>query len=182
MMKKYLLPILVPALLLCMLTGANAQVAAQSFSVSPYAGGASFLSGQSLDTSGIYGVRAGYNFTNHFGIEGVTDYSSTNGSSSNGYDVHIWTWHLDMLYHFMPEKELTPYVAAGYGWQNRKLPGDNSTTRNGLNYGLGLKWFFLPAAALRGDFRHLVMKHSNDKTYNDIQYTIGVDFLFGGNQ
>lgn len=179
MMKTYRLLVLVPALLLCIATCAGAEIAAQSFSVSPYTGGYSFLGKENLDTAPVFGVRAGYNITTHFGIEAVVDYTNSDGRSSYGFDIHNYNWHLDMLYHFMPVWRLIPYAAVGYGWQDRKLPHDNSTTRTGLNYGIGWKYFINPALALRGDFRHLILNH-RDETFHNVEYTIGVDFLFGG--
>src|SRR6266567_4168973 len=152
MMKKFLLLILVPVLLLAMLACAEAGVTADSTSVSPYIGGYSFLGQEHLDTRPVYGVRAGYNFTNHFGIEAVMDYIRTEGRSSGG-DVDALNYHLDMLYHFMPEGPLVPYFAAGYGWQSREYPHDRDTTRPVFNYGLGLKYFMTDSLALRGDFR-----------------------------
>jgi OmpA-OmpF porin, OOP family len=179
MMKKFLLLILVPVLFLAMLACAEAGVTADSISVSPYIGGYSFLGHEHLDTRPVYGVRGGYNFTNHFGIEAVMDYIRTEGRSSGGGDVDVFNYHLDMLYHFMPEGPLVPYFVAGYGWQSREYPHDKDTTRPGFNYGLGVKYFMTDSLALRGDFRHLVLKHSDD-TFHNLEYTVGVDFLFGG--
>jgi OmpA-OmpF porin, OOP family len=178
LMKSFLLLILVPVLLFALQTGADAGVTAESFSVSPYIGGYSFLGKENLDTRPVYGVRGGYNFTEHFGVEAVADYIRTEGSASGGSDVDAYNLHLDMLYHFLPEGPWVPYFVAGYGWHMRELPGDNDTTRPAFNYGLGLKYFLTEGMALRGDFRHLIMKH-NDETFHDLEYTVGVDFLFG---
>ena len=185
-MKTYLLSILIPALLFTMLTGAEAGVTAESFSVSPFLGGYSFLGRDHLDTRPVFGVRAGYNFTSHFGVEGVFDGLGTEGSSSGGEDVGVYNYHLDALYHFMPGGRLVPYLAAGYGGNTRVYPGDNDSTRGAFNYGAGLKYFLTERLALRGDFRHLVMKQHNDlvnepgdHTFNNLEYTVGVDFLFG---
>ena len=177
-MKKYQLLFLVPALLLAMLTGAHAGVTAESFSVSPYIGGYSFLDQEHLDTRPVFGVRAGYNLTNHFGLEAVTDYIRTEGSASGGRDVDVFNFHLDMLFHFMPEGPWVPYLAGGYGWQMREFPGDDETTRPALNYGLGIKYFLREGMALRGDFRHLVLNRHDD-TFHNLEYSFGVDFLFG---
>jgi OmpA-OmpF porin, OOP family len=179
MMKRNVLTVLVPGLLLGMFTCANAGVTAQSWSVSPYGGGTSFLNGQGLDTSATIGVRGGYNFTNHFGIEAVADYTNADGKVSHGADVHVYNWHLDALYNFMPEKRWVPYAVVGWGWQNRTYPSDNHNTRVGLNYGGGVKFFAQPSLAVRLDLRDLVMRH-HDNFYHDLQYTAGVDIYFGG--
>jgi OmpA-OmpF porin, OOP family len=185
-MKKYLLFLLVPALILISFAGADAGVTAESFSISPFVGGYSFLGRDHLDTRPVVGVRGGYNFTSHIGAEAVFDYLRTEGAASGGGDVDVFNYHLDLLYHFMPEGPLVPYVVAGYGWNSRAYPGDNDSTRGAFNYGVGVKYFLAEGLALRGDLRHLVMKQHNDflngsgdHTYNNLEYTVGVDFLFG---
>lgn len=176
-MKNYRLFVLVPALLLLMLANADAGVTAETFSVSPYLGGYSFLGREHLDTRPVYGVRLGYNFTPHFGVEAVTDFLKTEGAGSGG-DVDIFNGHLDALYHFLPEGPWVPYLAAGYGWQSREYPGDRDKTWPCFNYGPGLKYFLREGMAVRGDLRHLIMKH-DDHTFHNVEYSVGVDFLFG---
>lgn len=176
-MKKYLLLILVPALLLTMLTSAFAGVTAGSFSVSPFIGGYSFLGRDKLDTGPVIGVRGGYNFTSHFGLELVGDYIRT--ETDGGADVNAFNYHLDMLYHFMPEGPLVPYLAAGYGGHSRDIEDSRDDTRGAFNYGVGAKFFMTDAMALRGDVRHLVMR-DDSITFHNLEYTVGVDFLFGG--
>ena len=176
-MKNYSLFFWVPVLLLTMLTCAEAGVTAGSFSLSPYVGGYSFLGREHLETKPVYGARLGYNFTSHFGVEAATAFIRTE-SKSGGGDIDVYSHHLDLLYHFMPEGPWVPYLAAGYGWQWRDYP-DHDLGRPVFNYGLGLKYFLAEGMALRGDLRHLVLKH-DDHTYNDLEYTVGVDFLFGG--
>jgi OmpA-OmpF porin, OOP family len=180
MMKKYLMLVLVPALLLTMLTGADAGVTAESFSISPYVGGYSFLGRDRLETKPVYGVRAGYNFTEHVGVEAVFDYITTEGRRNSGIgdDVDVINYHLDMLYHFMPDGPWVPYLVAGYGGHWRDYPGGDEFTRGAFNYGLGLKYFLTEGMALRGDLRHLVMER-DDHTIHNLEYTVGVDFLFG---
>lgn len=176
-MKKYLLLILVPALLLTMLTSAFAGVTAGSFSVSPFIGGYSFLGRDKLDTGPVIGIRGGYNFTSHFGLELVGDYIRT--ETDGGADVNAFNYHLDMLYHFMPEGPLVPYLAAGYGGHSRDIEDSRDDTRGAFNYGVGAKFFMTDAMALRGDVRHLVMR-DDSVTFHNLEYTVGVDFLFGG--
>ena len=176
-MKKYLLLILVPALLLTMLTSAFAGVTAGSFSVSPFIGGYSFLGRDKLDTGPVIGVRGGYNLTSHFGLELVGDYIRT--ETDGGADVNAFNYHLDMLYHFMPEGPLVPYLAAGYGGHSRDIEDSRDDTRGAFNYGVGAKFFMTDAMALRGDVRHLVMR-DDSITFHNLEYTVGVDFLFGG--
>ena len=178
MMKRFLLPFLVPVLLLAMLTVAHAGVTAESFSISPYVGGYSFLGREHLETRPVLGLRVGYNFTKNFGTEAVFDYIKTEGSDVDQGDINVYNYHLDALYHFMPSGPVVPYLAAGYGGQTREAHFEE-VTYGVFNYGGGVKYFLTDGLALRGDLRGLVMKH-DDHTYHDVEYTVGVDFLFGG--
>jgi OmpA-OmpF porin, OOP family len=178
-MKRILLPVLVPVLLFVMLAAAHAGVTAESFSVSPFVGGYSFLGREHLETRPVGGVRAGYNFTKHFGTEGVFDFVRTEGSRVHAGNVDIYDYHLDLLYHFLPDGPLVPYLATGYGGQSRAPDVGDKVTRGAFNYGGGVKYFLTSGLALRGDVRGLLTKH-DEHSYHDVQYTAGVDFLFGG--
>jgi len=179
-MKKYLMLILVTALLFTMAPKADAGVKPESFSVSPFVGGYSFLGRDRLETMPVYGIRGGYNITSHFGVEAALDYIRTEGKSNSGIgDVDAFNYHLDMLYHFMPDGPLVPYLAAGYGGHSREYEGASDITRSAFNYGAGVKYFLTEAMALRGDLRHLVMRDEGE-TFHNLEYSVGLDFLFGG--
>jgi OmpA-OmpF porin, OOP family len=184
-MKRFLLPFLVTALLLTMLTVAHAGVKAESFSISPFLGGYSFLGRDKLETMPVYGVRAGYNFTKVFGTEAVFDFINTEGRKNSGIGdgVDVYNYHLDLLYHFMPDGPLVPYMAAGYGGHYRHFDDneDADWTRGAFNYGGGVKYFVTDGMALRGDVRHFIIKH-DERTLHNLEYSVGVDFLFGGVQ
>ena len=177
MMKKYLLLVLLPTLLLATLSVAHAGVTAGSFSLSPYLGGYSFLGEEHTKTRPVYGVRTGYNFTDHFGVEAVAGYIRTEEKRTDN-DVDAFNYHLDMLYHFLPEGPLVPYLAAGYGGHSRDIEGGRDFTQGAFNYGGGLKYFLREGLALRGDLRHLVMKDDGE-TFHNLEYSVGVDFMFG---
>jgi len=177
-MKRFLLPFLVPVLVIATLAVAHAGVTAESFSVSPFVGGYSFLGREHLETRPVVGLRGGYNFSKHVGAEAVFDYTRTEGRYT-GTEYNVYDYHLDMLYHFMPDGPLVPYLAAGYGGQTRYSSYEGSVTRGVFNYGGGVKFFLTEKMALRGDLRHLIQKH-NEHSYHDLQYTVGLDFLFGG--
>ncbi|WP_136515640.1 OmpA family protein [Geomonas edaphica] len=181
-MKKTLLLLLAPALMLGVHTEARAAVKAESFSLSPYVGGFTFIGKEHLETMPVYGLRAGYNFTKSIGLEAVFDYGSTEGKKYSGIGdgVDVFNYHLDALYHFMPDSQFVPYVAAGFGGQSRKYPGPaGDVDRTAFNYGLGAKYFLSDAMALRGDVRHLVLRDDGEDFHN-LEYTVGMDFIFGG--
>ena len=149
----------------------------EEFSVSPVIGGYSYDGKQHLDTSPVYGVRFGYNFTKAFGVEGLFDYANTE-STITDRKMDMYRYGGEMLYHFFPDNTLVPYVAAGYAGLNF----DNIQPRGAFDYGAGLKWFLNDNLALRGDVRHLLYKSGgiNDTTFNNLEYSIGAYIPFGG--
>ncbi|MBJ6802313.1 OmpA family protein [Geomonas propionica] len=180
-MKKRALLLLAPAMLLGVCTVARAEVKAESFSLSPYIGGYTFIGKDHLETKPVYGLRAGYNFTKQLGVEAVFDYVNTEGKKNTGIGtgVDVYNYHLDALFHFMPESQFVPYLAAGFGGQSRKYPGGVGTDYSTFNYGLGAKYFLQDALALRADVRHLMPVSDGERLHN-LEYTVGMDFIFGG--
>ena len=53
---------------------------AGAFSVSPFVGGYTFDGVQHRKTAPVYGLRLGYDLTKNWGVEGVGDYLSTDGT------------------------------------------------------------------------------------------------------
>ncbi|MBJ6749092.1 OmpA family protein [Geomonas anaerohicana] len=180
-MNKKVLFLLAPALLLGVHTAARAEVKAESFSLSPYIGGYTFIGKDRLETMPVYGLRAGYNLSRHFGLEAVFDYVNTEGKKNSGIGdgVDVYNYHLDALFHLMPESQLVPYLAMGFGGQSRKYPSGADTDHSTFNYGLGAKYFLKDALAIRGDVRHLMPMGDGERVHN-LEYTVGMDFIFGG--
>lgn len=178
-MKKSIVMILA-ASLLAIGTAALAANKAETFSISPVLGGITFEGKQHLETSPVFGVRAGYNFTKALGVEALFDYANSKGTLT-GRDVDFYRYGGELLYHFMPDNKLVPYLAAGFAAVNFK--GDTATDsantpRGAFDYGAGLKYFLTDNLALRGDIRHLIYKH--DQTHQAVEYTLGAYIPFGG--
>jgi OOP family OmpA-OmpF porin len=155
---------------------AHAGVKADTFSLSPFIGGYSFDGEQHQETRPEYGIRGGYNITDHVGLEAVFGYVASEFTQGGG-DIDLYNYRLDALYHFMPDSRLVPYFAAGYGGLTTESTG-NDHTRGAFNYGGGVKYFLNDAMALRGDVRNLVFKDGT--TLFNYEYTAGMDFIFGG--
>lgn len=177
-MKKQLGTIIAAALIMAAST-ASAAVKEGQFSISPVIGGYTYEGDQHLETSLLYGARAGYNFTPHFGIEALFDYTNTE-LTKNDKDVNMYRYGGDLLYHFMPDSTLVPYLAAGYSGINfdGKGNGYNKNVRGAFDYGAGIKYFLNDKFALRGDIRHIIYKYNG--TYNNLEYTLGAYIPFGG--
>ncbi len=159
-----------------------------SVELSPFIGYDFFESRQNLEDSPVYGGRLGYNFTKHFGIEGVgeftrskvddksADHTKEGQFTSPISTVKITRYHLDLLYHFTPERKFNPFIAGGYGFTHYS-PEINNRDMAIINLGVGAKYWLGDDVALRVDLRdHLLY----DESIHDFQATVGIVFAFGG--
>ncbi len=117
----------------------------------PFVGYNFFESRQNLEDRPVFGARLGYNFTENFGIEAVGEYIRTDVDDKTETwtkegqftspidDVDITSYHLDLLYHFMPEGKFNPFVAAGYGFAHYSPETINTRNMAVINFGLGAK-------------------------------------------
>jgi len=152
---------------------------AEQFSVSPVIGGYTFDGKQHLDTSLVYGVRAGYNVTDNFGIEALIDYVNTEPTKADNR-IEMFRYGGELLYHFMPHNTFVPYLAVGLaGLHFDDNNGTDKRTRAAVDYGLGAKYFVNDRFALRGDVRHIIYS-INSETRNNLEYTLGAYIPFGG--
>jgi len=175
-MKKRIGSILVAIMIIASAAfGANR---AEQFSFSPVIGGYTFDGKQHLDTSLIYGARAGYNFTDNFGIEALFDFVNTEPTKAKDR-VEMFRYGGELLYHFIPENTFVPYLAVGLSGLNFDAAGADKKTRAALDYGLGAKYFVGDRFALRGDVRHIMYSY-NSQTKNNLEYTLGAYIPFGG--
>ncbi len=154
-----------------------AEVKPGTFSLTPVIGGYTFDGSQHLETRPAYGIRGGYAFSGNWGAEAVFDYVGTETTGGKG-GVDVFRYGLDALYHFMPGQSLVPFIAAGLGGRTIDGPAGSGDGTHGLfNYGVGLKYFLNDAWAVRGDIRHLIIL---DRVRNDLEYTVGLSYSFGG--
>jgi OOP family OmpA-OmpF porin len=165
---------------------AQAGERAGAYSISPYVGGYSFDDAQSnlRQNRMVYGIRLGYDWTDSLATELVGNYIRSESMPSKA-DNSIWNYRLDMLYNFMPSSAMVPYLAGGVGGIQFEYPKSQSgdLAEFTANVGGGVKFFMTESVALRADGRY-IWDFSNDnwrhKAYNNIEYSLGVSFLFGG--
>jgi outer membrane beta-barrel protein len=143
-------------------------------------GGYTFDGVENLETRPISGLRVGYDFTKHWGVEGVFEYMRSKYSDANVIQAfpEVFGYRLEGLYHFMPQSRLVPYLAVGIGGRSirfKDLPFDRNNVD--VDYGVGLKYFLYDNLALRGDVRHVVLLNDN---LNNLEYTLGISYYFGG--
>ena len=168
--------------LLIVATAALAGNKADTFSVSPVVGGISYQGYQHLETSPVFGSRAGYNFTKEIGVELLFDWTRTEGTLAKRGTTDIYRYGGEALYHFIPDEKFVPYFAVGYAAIN--FVGDtqfpkNEKTKGAIDYGPGFKYFVTEDVAWRADFRHLIYFYKNNDQ-NAFEYTTGVYIPFGG--
>jgi OOP family OmpA-OmpF porin len=173
-MRKSFLP---TALATAMAMPAFAANPDGAYTLSPFVGGHDFDSQQQLETSPIFGARAGYNFTPHWTGEFTLGYTLAESEVVNYPETDAYLYTLDALYHFNPEDKLVPYVALGIGGMTLRqpAPGFPDSEETLINAGVGLKYFIADRVALRGDLRQLV---GNDNS--NLVYTMGVTMQVGG--
>jgi OOP family OmpA-OmpF porin len=185
-MKK-IAPVLLLSVFMLPLT-ARAEIKAGSVELSPFAGFNFFEKGQNLDNRPVYGGRLGYNFTNYFGVEATGEFIKTRvddkskaftkeGQFTSPIDnVRITMYHLDLLYHFMPESNFNPFITAGYGAAHY-TPRINNKNMSIVDFGVGAKYWVAENVALRVDFRDNMVF---DEHIHNLEATAGLVFAFGG--
>lgn len=161
-------------------TSASGAVKEGQFSISPVIGGYTFAEKQHIDTNAVYGIRGGYNITKNIGVDALFDY--LNSESKNKSDVGMYRFGGELLYNFMPDNKLVPYVAAGVAGLKFNAIGISRLPRLAFDYGVGAKYFVTETLALRGDVRHVFYRDNTTPTYSNVEYTLGVLIPFGGVQ
>lgn len=169
--------VLVLLLLSLLGTPAWAEIRAGSFSASPFVGGFLFDGNQDLRHRPVFGARLGYDFTRHWGVEGLLDYVPGRYAATDSY-TDVYNYRLEGLYHFLPAGKLVPFLAVGVGGISINSK-DNAIQKDlpVLDYGAGVKYFLTERIALRADVRHVL---AFGPPYNNLEYTLGVVFYFGG--
>jgi len=155
-----------------------AEIESGSVFISPFVGEFNFEGNRDYEDGPTYGLGVGYNFDEHWGAEAVFNFVESEFERKGG-DLDAYIYRLDGLYHFMPSQKIVPYIGAGVGLMTVDRERRSTDTDPIVNYGAGLKFFFNKAVALRADVRHII---SFDDTYNDLVYTIGLSFSFGGDE
>ena len=166
MKKVFLMIIFISLTILNFPTLSSAEIRQGSIELSPFFGYCTGATSHDLCHKDFYGLRLGYAVTPNWLIEGAIE-----GVGSNAATLY----HADVLYHFMPEKSLNPFILAGIGGAHvrpfsRRSPYDTFMG----NIGVGLKYWLTDNIAFRTEIRD-VMTHSQNSVI-----TAGLTFAFGG--
>lgn len=164
---------------------------AGAVTLSPYAGeyqfeGNQYIENCLIDDSPIYGLAIGYNLTERLGWELSLGYIEAEAKTGDIDNVDGYLAHLDLLYHFRPDKAFVPFVVGGLGAVSYRAGGDARNDENALfNLGAGFKYFLLDNVALRADVRGLLDIDTGDSSrehdnFKNLAMTGGLTFQFGG--
>ncbi|MHB8828831.1 MAG: outer membrane beta-barrel domain-containing protein [Syntrophales bacterium] len=191
MKAMYQAALLAAAFVFFLPLSARSEIRAGSFEVGPFGGYNFFQDKQNLENRPLLGLRFGYNFTDHWGIEGagefirssVDDRARTNiteGQFGSPMDrVDLTFYHLDAVYHFVPEGKLNPFVVVGFGGAHYK-PVISTKDMAAFNVGVGAKYWLTENIALRLDIRDYVVTEIMQSTYHNVGVMLGISFAFGG--
>jgi OmpA-OmpF porin, OOP family len=176
-MKKYFM-LTVIMMLMFVVKASQADITAGSFSFTPFIGGYGFEGNENLKNTYTAGLRAGYNFTERWGVEGFFNYVPTEVKDAVDADVKLYGYGIEGIYHLTPEGHFVPFLAIGIGGLRYNVPTDGlEINKFAVDYGAGLKYFLTDDIALRADVRHILP--FNDR-YNDLLVTFGITYFLGG--
>jgi len=191
MKARYRATLLASTLVFLIPLPASAEIRAKSFEVTPFVGYNFFETTQNLKDRPVFGGRLGYNFTKHFGIEGAVEFISTrvdDKTTTDGMEgrylsptdrVNLTFYHLNAVYHFMPDSRFTPFVLAGFGGSHSS-PEISTRDMAAFNVGVGAKYAMTDNIALRMDIRDYMVTEILQETYHNVAATVGITFSFGG--
>jgi len=137
---------------------------------------------EDLEHAPVYKLAGGYSLTKNLALEGYVMYLKTEMQEIAGNpDMKIYGFGIEELWHFMPDKRLVPFLAFGVGNTLYDPSGLGDRNRLTFNYGGGLKFFLKENIALRGDVRYVIpFNGEHSRVDNNLLYTIGISFAFGG--
>jgi len=190
-MKKAVFALVLLSMFIIPLTSQAAEEA-NRFYLSPFVGGMTFDGSKDLETSPLIGLRGGYNLTKNWAVEALFQYIAAEtddidwnateccgSGSKSSKDVDIYRYGVNLVYNFMPDSKLIPFLTVGVGGMTLDGPDayDFNETDPTVDFGGGLKYYFNDNWAIRGDIRDVVRF---DSSTSNLEYTLGISYLFGG--
>lgn len=133
----------------------------------------------------------GYNFTKHFGIETAVEFIETrvDDTARTGFPEgqtgrlmdrsNLFFYHIDAVYHFMPDSKFTPFVIAGLGGAHYS-PKISTGSIAAFNVGVGVKYAMTDTIGLRVDVRDYMVTEVMQDTHHNVGAMAGITFAFGG--
>src|SRR4030065_572506 len=156
----------------------SAEIRPQRTSVGIFVGGYDLDFFQSNEQNPVFGLRAGYDFTEQRGLEAVFDYIPFT-SEINNDDVNAFMYRVEGLYYLMPQKRLVPFGAIGVGGISVDPSSEQYSSGIIADYGIGAKYFLSDRFSLRGDVRHVMDFSETYFAHHNLEYTLGLTVHFG---
>ena len=181
-------------LIMVFFASANSEIKTRSIDVSPFLGTYFYEKNMSinLDHGMSVGMRLGYNITERWGVEATGGYVNTDTDGDWYYipdnnNVDFYFFHLDAIFHILPQEKVVPYLAAGGGALNIDPTHFSADIDPLFNYGLGIKYFLQEWVAFRVDVRHLMSIDELDNfddpgknLHNNLSFDAGLTFSLWG--
>ncbi len=188
MLRKFMILVVALSAALMLPLSSSAEIKEGSFELDPFVGGIMHDGGENLRTAPVFGFRAGYNFTTNIGIEGAVDFyrarirdkSLSSGDLEFGKPnstVNTLLYHIDGIYHFMPDQKFVPFVVAGVGGAHFEPNTTGERTKLMADVGVGAKYWLTDATALRMDVRDVAYIGSFKQ---NLEATLGLVIALGG--
>jgi OOP family OmpA-OmpF porin len=192
MKGTYRAALMVAVLVFLLPLSARSEIKAGSFEVGPFGGYNFFEKDQNLKDRPVFGLRLGYNFTQHWGIEVAGEFTGSRVDDRQRTDfkegrflsptdsVDLTFYHVDAVYHFMPEGRFNPFVLVGFGGAHYSPKINDKGDMAAFNVGVGAKYWLTDRIALRFDIKDYMATEITQETYHNVGATIGITFAFGG--
>lgn len=133
----------------------------------------------------LYGIRLGYFIDDNVSFEPSYQilFTDTKRAVGTNNSVQIRSLRFNLLYNFLPEHAVRPFITGGLGWEQTRIESTFRSNDLGVNAGLGLRWLITDNFAARLDGRYIyseINKLGDDREHN-YEGTLGFTYLFGGN-
>jgi opacity protein-like surface antigen len=206
-MRRSAIPGLTGTLMLLAAHTASAQAPPVKLELTPFAGGALFLSelpsafqldtdfggtttltGVEFDNALVFGGRAGLRIADRFGIGASVLYSPLTYSTSTatGQDGGLYAYGADFSYHAIDLSErIAPFIVAGVGAKSYDFEGADLKTDFMWNAGAGLDVALTRNVGIRFEARDYMSLFDpmidglDEELQHDIVLSAGLSFIFG---
>lgn len=130
-----------------------------------------------MDNKAAGMVEIGYDFTQHWGIEGLLAGFRTHFEPSvqNHESISGTFFSIDGVYHFFPEYRFQPYVLAGVGILGLSPNLYDANNSGDINAAVGAQFFISPLFSVRFEARDMYTWVGGR---NDIFINAGLGFSF----
>lgn len=147
-----------------------------AFTFSLLGGYMDFDSKRHISNVGVPMAAMGYDFTNHWGLEGLLGIfnSVSKRTSDSGTGIKGTLFAIDALYHFTPFHQMELFALAGPGIIGMTPNGNDAQNEGNINAGVGLNIYANNIVAFRIEGRDFYTWVGGK---NDLMADAGVTFL-----